>query len=103
MPVGVLYEADGFGERDYEAVNEALRDGEASPDGLVVHIAGPSAHGWRVMELWESAESLRAFRSAHLDPAFDRAGVARVVPEVMPVHTVLPPVAALASVVRPHA
>jgi hypothetical protein len=103
MHVGAIFEAEDFHQRDYDAVNDALRETGDMPDGLVVHIAGPTANGWRVMGLWESAEMQRTFQEGRLDRAFDRAGVRRLRPDVFPVHATFPPVAALAPAAQQQA
>ncbi len=48
----------------YRDIAEALApDG---PDGLVVHAAGPTDEGFRMIEIWDSRELCDRFRDAHL-------------------------------------
>lgn len=78
MPIGALFEADGFSPEDYDAVVAKL--GDDPPEGCLLHIAGPVASGWRVIEVWESEEAQRRFQADRLDPAFDAAGTSRHAP-----------------------
>jgi hypothetical protein len=96
MPVGALFEVGGFTEAHYEAV--LVQVGEEPPEGCLVHIAGATDSGWRVIEVWDTEESQRRFHESRLNPAFDAAGTQRVGPPTFfPVHNVLPPAEALAS------
>ncbi len=51
----------------YERVAAAL--GEETPDGLIVHAAGPTGGGFRIVEVWESEASWERFREERLRPA----------------------------------
>ena len=44
------------------------------PDGLIVHVAGPTDEGVRVIDVWESEEAWERFRSERLDPALAALG-----------------------------
>jgi quinol monooxygenase YgiN len=60
--------------------------GTALQPGSLVHIAGPTAGGWRVVEVWESPEAMGAFfQSPAARSAFQAAGIAPAAPEVFPV------------------
>ena len=52
---------------NYERLSTAL--GEGVPDGLVVHVAGPTDAGFRIIEVWESQEAWERFRNERLRPA----------------------------------
>ena len=56
--------------------------------GGILHVADPSPNGgWRVIEVWESAEDARRFLEELLEPAFDAVGfTGRAEPELWPVH-----------------
>lgn len=95
MPIGALFEVEGFSRDDYEAVNDQV--GSEPAPGCLVHVGGPTASGWRVIEVWASEEDQRRFQEDHLNPAFERAGVGRVEPGFFEIHTVEPPQEALAS------
>ena len=95
MPIGALFEAQGVTAEAYEAV--ANKAGAEPPEGCLVHIAGPTDDGWRVIEVWRSRDDQRSFQEQRLNPAFDEAGARRVEPTFFDVHAVLPPEEALAS------
>jgi hypothetical protein len=48
------------------------------PDGLLVHAAGPTDEGFRIISVWESEEAWRRFVADRLGEALDE--VARVPP-----------------------
>jgi hypothetical protein len=99
MPIGAFFEADGFTQQQYDAVLE--RVGGVQPEGALMHIAGPTERGWRVIEVWESEDAQRRFQEERLNPAFDAVGTQRVMPSFFPVHMILPPVEALAGLTPP--
>jgi hypothetical protein len=47
---------------------------EPAPEGLILHVAGPTEEGFRTIEVWESEEAWQFFRSAHLAPAIAALG-----------------------------
>ena len=53
----------------YEAVATRLRLREDPPRGLIIHAAGPTDDGWRIVAVWESGEALARFRDDRLLPA----------------------------------
>ena len=55
--------------------------------GLIVHVAGQGPNGFRVVDVWESAEAFQAF-GAKLMPILQGLGVEGA-PEVYPAHTVV--------------
>jgi hypothetical protein len=58
------------------------------PAGCTQHIAGPSAEGWRVVAVWDSAEALRGFLTDTLRPTLAGLGVPPppTPPVVYPLH-----------------
>ena len=38
------------------------------PDGLILHAAGPTDEGFRIIELWESEEACRRFLAQRVEP-----------------------------------
>jgi len=52
---------------NYERLAAAL--GGAAPAGLIVHVAGLTGEGFRIIEVWESEEAWERFRSERLRPA----------------------------------
>jgi hypothetical protein len=71
MPYGVLQEMPGVTEKEYLLVERNL--GPDRPAGLLAHVAGPSADGWRVINVWADEGSFRRFQSERLMRA---AGIA---------------------------
>lgn len=95
MPVGAVLEGEGFTQRDYEAVRDHV--GPERPEGVLIHIAGATDRGWRVIEVWESEDAQRRFHRDRLAPAFAAAGLPDVAPAFFPVHSLMPPPEALAA------
>jgi hypothetical protein len=56
----------------YEGVTATLVN--PPPSGLIVHIAGPTDEGVRIIEVWESEQSWEAFRRERLLPAIAALG-----------------------------
>lgn len=54
----------------YERVAAAV--GDELPDGLIVHVAGPTEAGVRIIDVWESREQFDRFRRERLLPAIER-------------------------------
>lgn len=44
------------------------------PDGLIVHTAGPTDEGVRIIDVWESEEAWERFRAERLAPAIAALG-----------------------------
>ena len=73
----------------YRPFAEAL-DG-ATPEGLLLHAAGPTDEGFRIVGVWESEEAWERFRADRLAP--DAEAVAHVPPTfraLRPAHLVFP-------------
>ena len=43
--------------------------GDAPVVGLVAHVSGPTAAGWRIIDVWESEEDYHRFEVDRLNPA----------------------------------
>jgi hypothetical protein len=56
---------------EYERVSSEL--GDETPEGLIVHAAGPYGDSVRVIEVWESEDAAKRFRDERLLPAVTRA------------------------------
>jgi hypothetical protein len=52
----------------------AARLSEPAPAGLIVHLAGPTDEGFRVIAVWESEAAWQAFRAERLQPAIAALG-----------------------------
>ncbi len=63
----------------YLGIAEALEG--AAPEGLVIHVAGPTEEGFRMIGIWDSREAWDRFRDDRLRSIFERlAGGSRVQP-----------------------
>lgn len=65
MAVAFIFEAENFGQDQYDSVMKGLAgtvDESSSPAGLVAHMGGArDGGGWRVIDVWESADTANAF------------------------------------------
>jgi hypothetical protein len=48
----------------YLGIAEALE--AAVPEGLVIHVAGPTEEGFRMIGIWDSRETWDRYRDSHL-------------------------------------
>jgi hypothetical protein len=75
----------------YEQVTASLVD--PLPAGLLLHVAGPTDEGVRIIDVWENEDDWERFRIERLAPAIAAlGGPARPEPtfrDVHPVHVVL--------------
>ena len=84
MTVAMILDLPGVTDAQYATARAAL--GAALQPGNLVHVAGPTADGWRVVEVWESAEVVGAsFQSARAQAAFQAAGIPPAQPTIFPV------------------
>ena len=95
MAVGMLLAGEGVSEESYRQLTEAMfgnypmRD-DQSPEGLLVHTAGPGAQGWYVYDIWESPEHFQRFAEEKLGPAMEATGAgggAQPEPQFFPIET----------------
>jgi hypothetical protein len=63
----------GFSADAYARVRREL--GDEPFDGLVVHLAGPCEGGWRVIQVWRTADDYARYERGRLWAALNRAGV----------------------------
>ena len=86
MAVAVIMDLPGVTEAQYATARGML--GEALQPGNLVHVAGPTGNGWRVVEVCESPEAMGSFfQSPAAGAAFQAAGIPPTEPMVFPVHT----------------
>ena len=86
MAIAVILDLPGVSEAQYATARGML--GEALQPGNLLHVAGPTETGWRVMEVWESPEAMGSFfQSPAAGAAFQAAGIPPAEPEIFPVHT----------------
>ena len=49
--------------------------GSHNPEGLIVHAAGESGSGIRIIDVWESKQQFERFQSERLGPAMLKVGI----------------------------
>lgn len=47
---------------------------EPVPDGLILHVAGPTDEGFRIIDVWESEDAWHRFQTERLAPAIAALG-----------------------------
>jgi hypothetical protein len=95
VPVVAVFQSPSFTEERYEESVRRLTGGKGrleSPadwpvEGLLAHIAGQGANGFRVVDVWESEDAFRRFGET-LMPILQEIGVEGQ-PEIYPSHTVV--------------
>ena len=79
MAEAIIWEFDGIGRAEYDAVNEQLgvdpNSGGSWADGLLFHVGAGKPGGWVVIEVWESKGKQEQFLNERLMPAFEAAGL----------------------------
>ena len=68
MAILMVHDSPGGTQEQYEEVGARLTDGGSlsslsdwPADGILLHIAGPTEDGWRVIDVWESEEAFQRF------------------------------------------
>jgi hypothetical protein len=86
MAVAMMVDNPNGSQQIYERIRELL--GLERPAGGIFHLAGPGPDGgWRVIEVWESAEDATRFFDERLRPAAEAVGApAPPPPQVWRVH-----------------
>jgi hypothetical protein len=93
MAVVAVFQEPSLTQEQYEKSVSRLTSGKSrmeSPsdwpvEGLLVHIAGEGANGFRVVDVWESEDAFRRF-GEKLMPVLQELGVEGQ-PEIYPAHT----------------
>jgi hypothetical protein len=74
----------------YERVTSSLVD--PVPPGLILHVAGPTDEGFRIIDVWETQDAWQRFQTERIAPAIAAlGGPARPEPtfrELQPAHLV---------------
>jgi len=99
MAVAILLEWPGLTQQQYEQAMKELQLDANPPAGGMFHVAGPMTGGWRIVDVWESAEAFHRFSEERIIPAVTKIGITtqpRV--EVYPAHNVyIPATSSIAS------
>ena len=93
MPVVLVSQGPTFTRERYEEVVRRFTGGTSGMqtpadwpvEGLLVHIAGESEHGFRVVDVWESEDACRRFGDT-LMPVLEEVGI-KDQPEMYTTHT----------------
>lgn len=92
MAIGVLFEFPGVKQSQYDDVEKRMTGGgtlrklaDWPAQGLLMHVAGPTPTGWRVVDVWESEADLMKF-AAVLMPMLKAAGIPEIPPQIFPAH-----------------
>jgi hypothetical protein len=94
MPIVAVFEAPGLTQQNYEETVRRLtgKNRMSSPsdwpvEGLLVHVAGQGANGFRVVDVWTSEDAFRRF-GEKLIPVLREVGIEGQ-PEIYPSHTLV--------------
>jgi hypothetical protein len=94
MPIVAVFEVPGLTQQNYEETVRRLsgKNRMSSPsdwpvEGLLVHVAGQGANGFRVVDVWTSEDAFRRF-GEKLIPVLRELGIEGQ-PEIYPSHTVV--------------
>ena len=68
MAVLITAVVPGQTQAGYDQAMISLRPLLAQAPGFIAHGAGMSPEGWRVFEVWDSAEQATAFFAKHIHP-----------------------------------
>lgn len=91
MAIAVITDLPDVTRAQYETARKHL--GDRMQTGNLVHMAGPTEGGWRVIEVWESPEAVAAFfgseaaRNAFQAAQIPPAQIPPAQPTVFPIHT----------------
>jgi hypothetical protein len=82
--IATVLDLQGVTDAQYVTARTML--GESLQPGSMLHVAGPTEDGWRIVEIWQSLEMMGAFiQSAAVRQAFQAAGISPTKPVVFPV------------------
>ena len=73
MTVAVTIDIPGGNEQFYEQLTAKLFQDGQLPEGWLVHLAGPTPGGWRVINVVPSQEQFEVFAREQLIPAVQQA------------------------------
>lgn len=92
MAIGVLFEFPGVRQSQYDDVPKKMIVGgklkklaDWPIKGVLMHVAGPTQTGWRVVDVWESEADLTKF-AAVLMPMLKAAGFPDIPPQIFPAY-----------------
>ncbi|MFF7991221.1 hypothetical protein ACFZDG_15710 [Kitasatospora xanthocidica] len=82
MAIVVVFDLPGVSQAQYDAVIKALTGSTSGfnvpsdlpVSGIVSHVAGPTATGWHVTDVWESQDAFARFAEV-LTPILEDVGI----------------------------
>jgi hypothetical protein len=82
MAVVLVHQGPGLTQESYEEIVRRIMDGKTRPEsprdwpveGLLVHVAGEGENGFRVLDVWDSEESVQRFGET-LGPLLEELGI----------------------------
>jgi hypothetical protein len=69
MAVLVDQKLDGVTREMYDGVNARLNAQANPPAGLILHSSHATEGGWRIVDVWETAEAYQQFAEERIGPA----------------------------------
>jgi hypothetical protein len=76
MAVAFILDFPGGRAEDYDAVVDKMQLNGRLPAGALFHAAGATDDGWRVCDVWESADAYRQFADNKIGPISAQQGMA---------------------------
>jgi hypothetical protein len=73
MAVAVIVDIPGGNQQVYDKLTAKLFQDGKLPNGWLLHIAGPAADGWRIINVVPSHEQFEEFAREQLFPAVQQA------------------------------
>lgn len=65
----------GFASAHYDWILDQMQLGGRLPEGALYHAAGDTGHGWRVCDVWETAEAFAHFSETQIAPLVAARGM----------------------------
>jgi len=99
MAIALVIEFTGGTQEQYDKVQDTLglKGPDTWPRGIILHVAGPTAKGWEVVDVWESRAEWDGFLAERLARATQEAGLPRPDVQEFPVHNIMQRVAERAT------
>ena len=90
MAIALVFDTPGMTQAQYDQVRTEVLPDNRPPAGMLYHVTGPAADGWRVVEVWESQEAADRFFRETLGQALQKANITAP-PQSFPVHNIMKP------------
>jgi hypothetical protein len=78
-------------DRLEQSIGKALARQDGPPDGLMVHLAYPSAEDFLIVDVWRSESAFRAWWNDVMEPALAEVGLIAGEQEINPVWSLARP------------